>query len=375
MPVCLVCGLPSGSFNVRVNPEGVCNYCTHWNAHKSRFTDYQTLENLLNDRVQKLRGRGQYDALVGFSGGKDSTYVIHTLTERFGLKVLAVTFDNGFLSDYARKNIATTVARLKIEHYFFKPTWEVHKAYYEAAFKTYGDPCIACALGIYFHSIKTAYEKQIPMVVHGRSPYQIFRNYYDGSLDDFIRLHESNYAPHSFSNLAKIYSELDTTARGWLDRMFDGDPAMKARVYSEFFLDPAVSEVDRLPDFLGLFQYLAYDEEAIKTAMEKAVGYVRPKGDELLGHGDCTIHDAAGYVFRRLHGTSAVDVEVAAMRRHGVLPKDRAERLLTRKNEHDAAYPDESIGSFCGSFGWSKQQYDVQVESLVGRIREKFPCH
>ena len=375
MVPCKECGLFSGAFGVVVDVNGLCNYCSHWKAQSQRLTDYSALGILLNDRVQKLRDRGPYDALVGFSGGKDSTYVVHTLVQRFGLRVLAVTFDNGFLTEYARKNIASTIDRLNIDHYFHSPNWDTHKAFYEASFRTYGDPCIACAMGIYFHGIKTAYEKGIPMVVHGRSPFQIFRNYYEGSPDDFLALHESNYETHSSARLAQIYKDLDQAARGWLDRMFENDASMKDRVYAEFFLDVANAEATKLPDFVGLFQYLAYDEEQIKLSMEKEVGYRRPKGDELLGHGDCSIHDASGYVFRQLHGTSATEVEVAAMRRHGVLSKEAAETLLARKNAHDAEYPELSVAAFCRKLGWSKEEYDVQVESLRGRIREKFPCH
>jgi hypothetical protein len=372
---CEQCGLFSGSFGVTIDANGLCNYCNHWKAQSQRLTNYSALGEFLDDRVQKLRGRGPYDALVGFSGGKDSTYAVHTLAQRFGLRVLAVTFDNGFLTDYARQSIASTINLLKIDQYFFSPNWDTHKAFYEASFRTYGDPCIACAMGIYFHSIKTAYEKGIPMVVHGRSPFQIFRNYYDGSPDNFLALHESNYEPHSFDRLAEIYGDLDHAARGWLDRMFENDPSMKERVYAEFFLNVESAEKTRLPDFIGLFQYLAYDEEQIKRSMEEELGYRRPEGDELLGHGDCSIHDASGYVFRQIHGASATDVEVAAMRRHGALSEEAAEALLAKKNAHDAEYPEASVGAFCRKFGWSKQEYDVRVESLRGRIHEKFPCH
>ena len=35
---------------------------------------------------------------VGDSGGKDSTYTLSLLRQRYNLRVLAVTFDNGFIS-------------------------------------------------------------------------------------------------------------------------------------------------------------------------------------------------------------------------------------------------------------------------------------
>lgn len=55
--------------------------------------------------MKEYRDTGTYDALLCFSGGKDSTYTLWLLRKKLGLRVLAVTFDNGFLPEQTFKNI------------------------------------------------------------------------------------------------------------------------------------------------------------------------------------------------------------------------------------------------------------------------------
>jgi len=55
--------------------------------------------------LEKVKGKRNYDTFVAYSGGKDSTYTLMTLKQDFGLKVLAVTLDHGFVFPMALKNI------------------------------------------------------------------------------------------------------------------------------------------------------------------------------------------------------------------------------------------------------------------------------
>lgn len=372
---CRECQLVEGQFAVTLDEEAVCNYCRHWQAHRKQITNYTALEPLLIERIESLRGLGQYDALVGFSGGKDSTYVINSLRKKHGLRVLALTFDNGFLTNWARSSITQSVANLGIDHCFYRPDWDLHRAIYRAAFVAYGDPCVGCAIPVYFYTIKYAFENRIPMIVHGRSPFQIFRNFYPGSPDVFLDLHLSNYQHHSTETLTRIYRMFDGCAREWLSEMFPHDAALKTRVYDTLFPDPALLDGTFAPDFLGLFQYEPYDEEGIKRKLEQSVGFHRPTNDELLGHNDCAIHSACGHVFQRLWGTSAVAIEIAAMVRHGVLDAQSAMRLLHTKVAHERERPDEPLRLLQGAIGFNDGQFESTLEDLTRRVRRKFPCH
>jgi tRNA(Ile)-lysidine synthase TilS/MesJ len=60
-----------------------------------------------------------------YSGGKDSTYTLAILKEKYHLNVLSVAFDNGFLPDRTMKNINNVVENLGVDHMMFKPRFDV----------------------------------------------------------------------------------------------------------------------------------------------------------------------------------------------------------------------------------------------------------
>lgn len=83
---------PSISFD----SEGVCNHCRKW---EKQWADKKRLEYEYPNRIIswiKKRGKGRrYDAVLGMSGGTDSSYVYH-LAKMNGLRVYPLHFDNGY---------------------------------------------------------------------------------------------------------------------------------------------------------------------------------------------------------------------------------------------------------------------------------------
>jgi hypothetical protein len=115
---CKRCLLTSEVPGVRIEESGMCSVCTgcerDWGAwDKDKVGKSRELDGILQ-RVQK-KGR-LYDVLVPLSGGKDSVYVLYYAKKMLKLKCLAVTFDNGFLSDHARKNIEKACTQLGVDH-------------------------------------------------------------------------------------------------------------------------------------------------------------------------------------------------------------------------------------------------------------------
>jgi tRNA(Ile)-lysidine synthase TilS/MesJ len=102
--VCKKCVLDSDIPGIEINEEsGLCHFCKTYVPLSSKEK-----EQYLN-RIEKLfmeySGRGNYDVIFALSGGKDSSYTLYKLKKDYPfLKVLAVQFDNGFISDYAVVN-------------------------------------------------------------------------------------------------------------------------------------------------------------------------------------------------------------------------------------------------------------------------------
>ena len=97
MILCANCVLPETFPGIKFNHQGVCNYCSKFSGkallEESKNKYRLKFENLLKTK----QGQGSYDAIMAFSGGKDSTYTLYILKEKYKMNVLALTFDNGFI--------------------------------------------------------------------------------------------------------------------------------------------------------------------------------------------------------------------------------------------------------------------------------------
>ena len=103
---------------INFDDKGVSNYCK---IQEKLMSDFPCGRQGLEDwkeivtRVKK-RGKGKdYDCIIGVSGGVDSSYLMYICKEEYGLRPLAVNFDNGWSSDIAVKNIRKVTQKLDID--------------------------------------------------------------------------------------------------------------------------------------------------------------------------------------------------------------------------------------------------------------------
>jgi len=357
---CKRCLLPEGKFNVALNDSGICNYCDYFERNKTAILDVSSRKHMLAKRFEKYRGKYQYDAVVGLSGGKDSTYVLCQIVNKYKLKVAAVTYDNGFLTDFAKESIKNTVSKLGVDHYYYKPNWDTHRKFYKTTVRKLFNPCIACAIGGYFLAIKACCENKIPFFIHGRTPFQMYRNFYKNSNDVFLKLMKLNLMDRSFvSNIHGYFTLLKSisikSAPVLLGRArssgFGGfavhryvygmineymkqsitriaESIQEAKEITDEFLVDSSKLREFAPEFLAYFLFEEYNEERIKAHLENELGWRRLANDSLLSHGDCALHDAAAYMFKALHGVDVIEPDVAVMLRFGKISIEKAKELI-----------------------------------------------
>jgi len=371
MKECVSCGLPEGKFNVHLNTGNICNYCLYFNRKKEQIVDFNKKKHLLTSRFNKFKGKYDYDAVVGLSGGKDSTYILYKLIKEYKLKVLAITYDNGFLTRYAKKSIKRTIKRLEVPHLYYRPNRVTLGKFYNAAVNSFGDPCIACALGGYFLSVKVCYELKIPFFVHGRSPYQMYRNYYEGSPDLFLILLDLNLQEHSFNQIAQVYTVIYQKLKDYISNITQNENDAN-EIINEFFLNSVKISEEFVPEFLSYFIFHEYNEKRIKHELENVIGWEKHKHDQLLGHYDCVIHDAAGYAFKAIHGISDLVPDLAVMRRFGAINREEAERLLL-SNEVSNNDISASFNKLCKMCRCNRKEVLKRIKTLKGDKINKFP--
>ena len=123
MKICNRCVLPETFPGIVFDEEGVCNYCRrHSNVDtEKRAKQKEIYKDKFLQIIGKLKGRSSYDALMAFSGGKDSTYTLQYLVEKLGLRVLAYTFDHGFISPRSKVNMRNVTQGMGVDHVYFLP--------------------------------------------------------------------------------------------------------------------------------------------------------------------------------------------------------------------------------------------------------------
>ncbi len=108
---CTSCLLPYTFPYIEFDEEGVCNYCHNYNKLK-----YKGREDLLN-RIKKYRRKnGKPDCLIMFSGGRDSSYMVHYVKNVLQMNPVTYTYDWGMITDLARRNISRICGDLGIEN-------------------------------------------------------------------------------------------------------------------------------------------------------------------------------------------------------------------------------------------------------------------
>ncbi len=102
--VCKKCILDSDIPGISIDEDsGLCHFCETYKPLSQEEKDgyIARMEALFREES----GKGEYDVIFALSGGKDSSYTLYELKREYPfLNVMAVQFDNGFISDNAIEN-------------------------------------------------------------------------------------------------------------------------------------------------------------------------------------------------------------------------------------------------------------------------------
>ncbi|MGV8059406.1 MAG: N-acetyl sugar amidotransferase [Smithellaceae bacterium] len=120
MIICSRCIFNESVPSIAFDENGVCNYCTMVDNLKEQYaTGTQAGEAKLAEIVEQIKrdGKGKkYDCVVGVSGGTDSSFMIIKSVE-WGLRPLAVHYDNTWNTAIATENIRKVLGKLNIDLY------------------------------------------------------------------------------------------------------------------------------------------------------------------------------------------------------------------------------------------------------------------
>jgi len=120
MTRCSKCGFILGTRPGIYEENGVCGACI--NIAASKDFDWDTRQKHLKEICDSLKAKKQtYDCVVAVSGGKDSTVIVSTLVEKYGMKPLLVTVTDEFTHTKAGSHNYDNISkRFNLDHITFR---------------------------------------------------------------------------------------------------------------------------------------------------------------------------------------------------------------------------------------------------------------
>ena len=326
--LCKICVNDGTSHGININSEGICNYCEEYDKLDPNLSDYITLEKLWLERLEKYKKSGEYDALLGISGGKDSTYVLYQLVNNYNLKIKTCTFDNGFLNNYAKEKINTIVDEFGVEHEYIKFRKEELAPLYNIAIRISGAICMSCEYIVGCGLVKKATNDHIPMAVLGSSRPQIFHAY--SNKKDTLKksLLKTALTPINKIDLSKTYKDI---YKKFFNNIYNDS-------LNQFFPD---YYNQNLAEFVPYFLYHPYNEKKIVSFLEKNTKWRRHPDYEVFTHFDCLVKQANYYLLSIARRRQMFMTELSVSIREGIV--DRKEALRRLEKEISSPFPIESL--------------------------------
>ena len=358
---CVECGLPSNYPDISFDADGVCNTCRSFEPHREAVqTFFKTPADfeVELDRA-RARKRGEYDCLVLFSGGKDSTYMLSRMVREYGLNVLSFSLDNGYISDEAKQNVRNVVDLLGVEHVFGQ-TPAMNEIFADSL-RRHSNVCNGCFKTIYTLSMKLAREKGIPCIATGLSRGQLFET----RLGDLYqaRVFDTELVELTIHEARKVYHRIDDAVSRTLD-------------VSMFETDEVFDEIQ----FLDFFRYHDETLDEMLRYLKEEIGWVRPS--DTGRSTNCLINDVGIYIHKKQRGHHnyalpyAWDVRIGHKQREAALDEldddldlPRVREIMTeigyQEDQHDTGSGDQALVAY----------YVGDVEPAAGDFRKHLGRH
>ena len=306
--ICCNCVLPDTFPGISFDSTGRCNFCKDDPSVKDKFLE---LKNIMDIAIESRKSFGRYDCVVAYSGGKDSTFTLKLLIETYGLKCLAVTIDNGFISEQAKKNCDAVTSMLGVDHFVFKPSTDFMNNMFvqsvrnkdihsNASIKRASCICNSCINLINIQMIKFALQNDVPIVAGGYIGGQVPK---DAAIMD-IDLSMLNYTRKAMQSKYQEYL---------------GEIAMKYMQLPVEFLERSL-----IKKLLIINPMLT-----VKATEEKIINEIKPLGwtktsDTGNNSSNCRLNDLGIAIHYHQYGFNPYVFEISEQIRNGLIDRDTA---------------------------------------------------
>ena len=193
--ICKKCIYDERVSSITFDEDGICNYCHQIDSLTKEYgTGQKKGEEEFKKIINAIKKDGKnkkYDCVIGVSGGTDSSYMLY-LTKKWGLRPLAVHYDNTWNTAIATENIRKVLTALDIDLYTHvvdnKESDDIFKSFFYA---DVAEIEAATDLALAEVMYRAAWKYDVKYVLEGHSFVTegitpVGRNYFDGKYVESI---------------------------------------------------------------------------------------------------------------------------------------------------------------------------------------------
>lgn len=343
--ICCKCVLPETYHGISFDDQGVCSVC---HAHEERWRDWdaklperrKVLEQLCADAKRKKK---PFDVLVPLSGGKDSMYVLYLAVKELGLKPLAYTLDNGYLTPHARENIDRACRILGVEHVYYCLDPQTVNNLFSLFMRKTGYFCSVCMRGISMATELVADMYDIPLVFGG------------SSARTELPLTREMFQPGPVPYMQSVLKG-EPVASECKRLMYEG--SLKRRIGYRLFWWGAQKRV-RMCAWVNLPDYVEWDYDTLYRIIREELKWEAP--EHAIEHTDCGIHPVTTYMHnRRFPGLEVRRLTLARLIQAGQMEREEALRQL--RDEPEEECPEDVMAMFLDNLRMTQEEFDRWID-------------
>lgn len=329
---CVTCIIPKTARGVEFNDEGVCSFCTNAENEKTPLEDPKEIEAELDRSIEDIRKTGEgkkYDCLIGVSGGRDSTFLLHRLVTKHNLRCIAAYYRTPFTPPETDDNVKRITKNLDVPLVEMNLSREYHwriARKIALIWKKRPDPvlanltCAPCKM-VNVELFRVARRHEVKVIAIGVNKYEKFQlgaGQFKANTPKGIDSLGS-MAAKGMILLCKGFSLVACNMKVWRYIPL----GFKA---SLLYLHPHMPYLRlRFPDIsvFNYFSHIDWDEKACNEALDE-VGWKLPSGCKSTWKSDCIFAELKNYMFQKSAGLTYVDALFSNMIRHRILTREEA---------------------------------------------------
>lgn len=361
MKFCTICVTPSTRPDLEFSEDGICDACQM--AMKKRGEgakpiDWEARAKQFGELVDKYRSPdpSKYDCIVPVSGGKDSTYQVHIVKERYGLRPLCICFEPTLPIPLGRKNL-DMLNRMGVDLIHVKRNPIVYEKLVLEAFKRVGDPEWPNHLGIWSTPYRYAAAFDIPLIIWGEGRMEFAGTEF---IDErHLRELDEDWA-HDYGCLNGLRAE----------DFIDGETGL-TEFDMQMYAFPAKEKLAAIGGnkgctglFLGyFFNWRVRDQlNAIEPlGWNRMVGHIEGAYCDFENL-DCYSNHLHDYIKYCKFGYGRATDQATRDIREGVIDREQGVRLAER---YDGEYPRIAIAAFCERFNMTRAEFDEICDNFT----------